>query len=337
VRDSVRIASTEADVSSHFENLYAYYNKRLSPLRPSSVRNKMESLCLACSSTIPARLYYSTDLFTTSCCQRHICPRCIREHPRLSTYQPCLACLAGVDVIASATEVNSKVLKIGDVEATEAFIIGDSDDEPAAEEEGGEPPAYAASSSTAGREVQESLPKEPGRHGCNTEYWIKPRDTLIGIALKYGVDGRLLCQLNALPPSTLTVTPHLLHTRTTLVMPPTARRPPTPPPADIQERLEKRAKEKAAKRLQFVTKETDPNIARTYISLGEGLDIGKAEEKSTKFSSQFDTLEGRAISQYLEDSEWEASQLRLGASATIRPFPYCPPPTTRSLRKTNFW
>lgn len=128
--------------------------------------------------------------------------------------------------------------------------------------------------------------------------------------------------MNALPPSTLTVTPHLLHTRTTLVLPPTARRPPSPPPVDVQQRLEQRAKEKAAKRLQFVTKEVDPHIARTYVSLAEGEDNPSYKEVKKAPVKGDEVLEGRAIDQYMEDAEWEAQQRRLGISPKIPIFPY---------------
>lgn len=56
-----------------------------------------------------------------------------------------------------------------------------------------------------------------------SRYYINSRDTLQGIALRYGVNGRELCRLNNLPPSTLSTTPHLLHTRTFIVLPPSAK------------------------------------------------------------------------------------------------------------------
>lgn len=97
-------------------------------------------------------------------------------------------------MVASATELNPKALRIGNVEADEAFVIGDSDDEGVVESSA--PPAYMPSddattcSATPDVEMTEGVAKtpEPDRTGFNTEYWIKPGDTLIGIALKYGID-----------------------------------------------------------------------------------------------------------------------------------------------------
>ncbi|KAI0925953.1 hypothetical protein AcV5_008543 [Taiwanofungus camphoratus] len=100
------------------------------------------------------------------------------------------------------------------------------------------------------------------------KYCIKANDTLIGIALKFGIDGRLLCRLNGLPPTTLRTTPHLLHTRTFLTLPPSARI--ADPGVAKNGALERedteyhiqRARERAEKRLQVLTKETDWRVAK---------------------------------------------------------------------------
>lgn len=149
--------------------------------------------------------------------------------------------------------------------------------------------------------------------------------------------GRQLCKLNELPPSTLSVTPHLLHTRTTLTLPPNARRPASPPPPDAQERLERRAKERAAKRLQFVTKEVDFRVAKAYVSLADGSDQDDEFNSKSKLKEvsedpkrrvrgpgavSGDGLEERAVDRYLEDEEWEAEQRRLGQKPVIQGFPY---------------
>ena len=127
--------------------------------------------------------------------------------------------------------------------------------------------------------------------------------------------------MNQLPPSTLTTTPHLLHTRTTLTLPPGLRRPPSPPPADAADRLARRAQEQAAKRLQFVTKELDPHIARTYVSLASGeFDAGSSKEG--KSSHNATKLEDRAVNQYMEDSQWEAEERRGGREPRLQPFPF---------------
>ncbi|KAG8908340.1 hypothetical protein FRB99_007267 [Tulasnella sp. 403] len=230
-------------------------------------------------------------------------------------------------------------MKVGNVEADDVFVVGDSDDE---DEGGGQrseagqrhdaapasplqpdinystvesrtgtdlPPPYSSREAVSGGKE----PEVPSiSHSGPLEYWIKPGDTLIGIALKHGIDGRLLCKLNNLPPSTLSVTPHLLHTRTTLTFPPTSRRAPSPPPSNVQERREK---EKATRRFQSVTKEVDDTVARTYVSLAEGEQDHNKEDTKVRPDS---SLEGRAIDQYMDDEQWEVEQRRLGSGYNIR-------------------
>ncbi|KAG8932580.1 hypothetical protein FRC01_013210, partial [Tulasnella sp. 417] len=264
----------------------------------------------------------------------------------------------GVGVVASAPDANRKALKVGNVQAEDVFAIGDEsddDDDLSMKEEGDasqpDPPTTAPkvgspSSGQGGNEASsketEQVAQSPAvdakssadaadesrlRASRNSEYWIKPGDTLVGIALKFGVDGRLLCKMNALPPSTLTVTPHLLHTRTTLVLPPTSRTP-SPPPPDLQERLEQRAKEKAAKRFQFVTKEVDHSIARAYVALADGNsneDLSEVKKKSVPDPSASNVaqgLEGRAVDRYMEDDEWEAQQRAQGLLPKLQGFPF---------------
>ncbi|KIO34359.1 hypothetical protein M407DRAFT_64472 [Tulasnella calospora MUT 4182] len=316
------------------------------------------SLCLACSGTISPSASSDNKVHVTECCNRYICSRCLSKNPRLTSYNPCLACLGGVGVVASAPEANRKALKVGNVQAEDAFAIGDEsddDDDLSVKDDGGandpgpliaapkvgspssdqgitgasnneteaaaQPPTVDAKSST------DTADESRLRASRNSEYWIKPSDTLVGIALKFGIDGRLLCKMNALPPSTLTVTPHLLHTRTTLVLPPTNRTP-SPPPPDIQERLEQRAKERAAKRFQFVTKEVDHSIARAYVALADGNsneDLAEVKKKSVPDSSVGNAaqgLEGRAVDRYMDDEEWEAQQRAQGLLPKLQGFPF---------------
>ncbi|KAL5485702.1 hypothetical protein ACEPAI_6743 [Sanghuangporus weigelae] len=105
------------------------------------------------------------------------------------------------------------------------------------------------------------------------KHYIQKGDTLRGLALRYGVDGRALCRLNNLPPSTLTTTPHILHTRTTLILPPSAK---SLPPGEEEEshdydpERERQIKlEKTAKRLQLITKEADWDVAKAYAVLAQ--------------------------------------------------------------------
>ncbi|KAJ1307469.1 hypothetical protein OPQ81_001568 [Rhizoctonia solani] len=153
----------------------------------------------------------------------------------------------------------------------ETFVLGDSDDEedsrPSPKRV--EPDAVDTRSSTPLKvpETSESSNVPKPAPPQSSIYYIKPRDTVNGIALKYGVDPRLLCQLNKLSTSTMTTTPHLLHTRTTLQLPQGARAP-SPPPPDLQQRLEARARERAGKAFQAITKETDWGVAQTETDIG---------------------------------------------------------------------
>ncbi|CCL98172.1 uncharacterized protein FIBRA_00166 [Fibroporia radiculosa] len=178
------------------------------------------------------------------------------------------------------------------------------------------------------------------------KYYIKPSDTLLGIALKFSVDGRLLCQLNHLPPSTLRTTPHILHTRTFLMLPPSARgadlaSSSTPSAQEDAEHRVRRTRERAEVRLQTLTKEVDWKVAKAYVAVADIIDDdpdtsgktttheGALEKlKIRQASSSADAtngegnLEQRAIDQYLDDEEWEARERKEGRGVTIPAFPY---------------
>ncbi|KAJ7274505.1 hypothetical protein B0H12DRAFT_1228223 [Mycena haematopus] len=272
----------------------------------------MTSLCLACSSSLLA----NEKIFTTPCCRQPICAACIQANPRLARYNPCLACLGGVAVVGSRSGNVD-----GAVRDEDTFAIGDDDDDDD-EEVAQDTPAPAA------------VPP--------SEYHIKRSDTLQGLAMRFRVDGRALCLLNKLPPSTLTTTPHLLHTRTSLLLPPSAlarlhAAPPTP--------AEARAREvsRAGKRLQTLTKETDWHVARAYIALADDPDESasfalKQKELGAAASS---SLEAVAADRYLDDLEWEAAQLKAGRSARIQPYPIpIPPPNNHIVtekQRLSWW
>lgn len=228
---------------------------------------------------------------------------------------------------------------------SETFVLGDDEDE---EDEGSRSAAGARPTSPphetkAAEDAQPDSspsPSDAARPQSPT-YYIKSRDTVTGIALKHGIDVRFfpfamlniseffsspqprqLCRLNKLPISTLTTTPHLLHTRTTLELPPGARAP-SPPPPDLQERLEARARERAGRAFQAVTKETDWCVAQTYVAL---LDVSDEEVKEGKRRMvDVKSKEGRqalAVDSYLDDNAWEEEQRRAGLEPKIEGFPY---------------
>ncbi|KAJ7178577.1 hypothetical protein C8R43DRAFT_1084458 [Mycena crocata] len=262
------------------------------------------NLCLACSSSLPPK---SDNIFTTSCCSRPICPPCIDGNPRLARYNPCLACLGGVGVVGagkaqgpSFTQPAHENRNVdGAVRDEDTFVLGDDEDDE-------EVPAAASI----------PAPADPATPSPPSKYYIKRGDTLQGICLRFGIDGRKLCHLNNLPPSTLSTTPHLLHTRGFLTLPATAQSQleasdARPNSAEERAREVRRTRERAEKRLQTLTKEVDWRVAKAYIALADDpaeaeLFALKRKELGTTAAAAASQLEAMAVDQYLDDLEWEA-------------------------------
>jgi hypothetical protein len=133
-----------------------------------------------------------------------------------------------------------------------------------------------------------------------------------------------VCKLNGLPLSTLSTTPHLLHTRTFILLPPTDKKPPPPPP-EAEEREEQRRKERAAKQFQFVTKEVDWGIAKAYVALADSVeaddDYGMKRKEAGRSRMDISTT-GGAVERYMDDDEWEEQQIKAGVAPRILPFPF---------------
>ncbi|KAI0346531.1 hypothetical protein BDW22DRAFT_1481563 [Trametopsis cervina] len=336
------------------------------------------SLCLACSSSLPPRASNSgagkdQRLFITACCARPICPSCLSSNPRLARYNPCLHCLAGVDLVNAGSSVkvpnsaksHERVNVDGGVHDEDVFTLGEDDEDDADinSEEGSleqstPPPAYdipliiaedkplevpQADTSENPPSAREDLARTP----APSKHYIQPKDTLVGIAFKYKVDGRFLCRLNNLPQSTLRTTPHLLHTRTELILPPSAFLPSTTSstsaPTD-PEYAARRARERAEKRLQTLTKETDWRVAKAYVALAdpevaeadgaeqwkeaEGKELKPTHVRPSMNGETSGGLEAAAIDRYLDDEEWERRQRQNGRGVSIPRFP---------LFETNVW
>ncbi|PVF97266.1 hypothetical protein CPB86DRAFT_786067 [Serendipita vermifera] len=212
-----------------------------------------------------------------------------------------------------------------------AFVIGEDDDDqapanPTTDHDG---PSEANNESPKGVDSEGSTLIQPELGEATfpavpKKYWLAKGDTLHGIALRFKVNARDICKLNNLPPSTLSTTPHLLHTRSFIILPPTDRQPPPPPP-DTEEREERRKQERAAKQFQFVTKEVDWGVAKTYVALVDDPDSSAAYGMKCKEMGRPDSgsnRPGMAIDQYLDDLEWEREQLKAGVSPKISPFPF---------------
>lgn len=185
--------------------------------------NRNTALCLACSASLPPR---NNDIYITSCCRKPICPTCIENNSRLTRYNPCLACLEGVDV--SRSKSRSLPFEVRNLDGAmrdeDTFVLGD-DDDASFEEETEETVVSSTSLSCSSKDIEllksvNVQEKEEITHPATPlKYYLARNDTLRGIALRLGVEGRELCRLNNLPPSTLSTTPHLLHTRTFIVIP----------------------------------------------------------------------------------------------------------------------
>jgi hypothetical protein len=137
----------------------------------------------------------------------------------------------------------------------------------------------------------------------------------------------VLCQLNSLPPTTLSTTPHLLHTRSVLLLPPGTHIL-EPLNEDAEQCEEPRRTERAVQRFQFVTKVVDYGVARAYMELAQDdLTTPRVDPKSEKPEKGSGgrlgwSREEAAVAAYLDDDEWEREQLRAGVVPRIQPFPY---------------
>ena len=191
-------------------------------------------------------------------------------------------------------------------------------------------------------ERDEATDSDQGNAGT---YYIRPDDTLFGISLRLGVDvsattspalpfehstahqGRTLCKLNDLPPSTLRTTPHLLHTRTFLVLPQSHSQQRHATSDVAPEEEARRTRERAQVAFQQVTKEMDDGIAQAYVALAEDGDSEsdfaslKAEGEKKESRRVGRTIEERALDRYLDDDEWERQERAEGRGVHIERLP----------------
>ncbi|TFK40265.1 hypothetical protein BDQ12DRAFT_711660 [Crucibulum laeve] len=332
------------------------------------------TLCLACSSSLPPLKGKSTapgphtDIYITHCCKRPICPSCLKSNPRLARYDPCLSCLGGVDVVGSGSRQRTLLAREfalrsqnasltpqnidGAVREEDTFILGDDEDEDedmlSAVSRPPPPPYEPISddiqantllppSEVPADTVDEQGGDRPLPEGGNIapkKYYIARNDTLQGIALRFALDGRELCRINKFPASALSTTPHLLHTRSFIMLPPSAKLPASfqIPNAEEKEREAKRARERAQKKVQTLTKEVDWRVAKAYVALADDPDTQeefsfkkkemglKGEGSSGQGSSS--NLESVAIQRYLDDAEWEERERREGRGVNLPRFPF---------------
>jgi hypothetical protein len=180
------------------------------------------ALCMACSSSLPpvrspASNFSSPssprlDIFKTRCCSQPICPTCLTANPRLARYDPCLHCLGGVAILAGKRSAgkHEKLVPLKNVDGAlmdeDAFVVGDDDDEENDLDENQleVPMEYSGSDRNSNLPAQPSiedptvnlsgskadLPTEDpldSEVSSPRQYHVQLKDTLQGIALRFGV------------------------------------------------------------------------------------------------------------------------------------------------------
>ena len=155
-----------------------------------TLANRSTALCLACSASLPPK---NNDIHITNCCGRPICPTCIGNNSRLTRYNPCLACLEGVDVVVSRSQSCSLPLEVRNVDGAvrdeETFVLGDDDD--ASDEETEETVVsspYLSEDTELLKSVKVQEKEEITHPATMLKYYVARNDTLRGIALRLGVD-----------------------------------------------------------------------------------------------------------------------------------------------------
>ncbi|GAA5911798.1 hypothetical protein JCM6882_003358 [Rhodosporidiobolus microsporus] len=310
-------------------------------------------LCVACCATLnashglsekalPSHTEKSEPPPTTFPCGHTACGACVRKRRRLG--QSCILCSTAQDVLgggasapsSSSTSLNSSRGRRPPAYAAPPpapaaqdegdFVLGgDSDEEdadedgkdepltPPPEEEWGDlPPAYGEDGVV--RQVDGKRKREqPGLH------YLKPEETLGGLALRYGVPGHVLCTLNKLPISTLSTTPHFLHTLPFLLLPPGSR-PSTSTAPLLPAPLER--KRLLVRRFQMATKCADWAMAQAYVD-----QVFKAREEEARFVAENRRARGEtvldvepreggeleeAVEAFQRDERWEREQQTLG-------------------------
>ncbi|KAM0753026.1 hypothetical protein T439DRAFT_354487 [Meredithblackwellia eburnea MCA 4105] len=284
-------------------------------------------------------------------CGNHlVCGRCQRTQRRLA--QNCILC-ESVGSLLGSSSPNSKdtkkrvsdkenrsqdILESGTVatgkigqdppsyEEAGDFVIGDDDsddNDELAREPGAEPPAYEGagidSEHEKGMPEDEEGEKEDSAPSTSTRgqlqvHYIRPEETLLGIAMKYREPGEVLCRINKLPTSTLTTTPHLLHTLPFLLLPPTAQSISTEP---IHSAVEERRR-LVLRRFQVRTRCSDWAMANAYVSQvfrkrDEELEMVRANRVARGESVEgLQAREGGELEEAEEawdrDVKWEAEQ-----------------------------
>ncbi|GAA6052724.1 hypothetical protein JCM3770_007195 [Rhodotorula araucariae] len=305
-------------------------------------------LCAACCATldgptgVPAHSEKADPPPVSFVCGHSTCGSCVRKRRRLGQF--CVLCHTADDLLVGGSTPSSKTVSRVqsppryDEQKSDFVLGGDSDDDDAPLN-GAPPPPDSEAPLAQGAEAWDAPPAyeadgtelgHPNGKGVREQcalHHLRREDTLLGLAMHYGVEGYVLCTLNKLPLSTLTTTPHLLHTKPFLLLPPTAQRPssssaPLLPPALERKRL-------VVRRFQVATKCADWAVAQAYVDqvwrsrAGEarfvvanrcarGEDDGPAEGEVREGGE----LE-EAVAAYEADERWEREQRNLKGKGPV--------------------
>ncbi|SCV71114.1 BQ2448_2702 [Microbotryum intermedium] len=180
--------------------------------------------------------------------------------------------------------------------------------------------AISNATSANGKQHHEKEAQQP-REQCSMHY-LKPDDTLLGLALHYKVDPPSLAKMNKLPISTLSTTPHLLHTLPFLLLPPSvtssSSSAPILPPAEERRRL-------IIRRFQMHTRCSDWALAKVYVDQVyqrraqelEMINSNRRARGEIELEDDDTLIRGgeleQAIKAWKKDEAWEKSQLEAAA------------------------
>ncbi|GAA5976427.1 hypothetical protein JCM10908_005496 [Rhodotorula pacifica] len=284
---------------------------------------------------------------TTFGCGHVVCGKCARKRRGLA--QSCILCTGIDDILgsasASSTSIegestavdpsNSRVAQPppygpAAVASGDDFVLGDDEDS-ADEEDHAEKGRSPNRKDEMARADSEELPDYDDSTNVNAAaqvggpsdgkerpqphiHYLRPDDTLLGLSMQYGVDGRALCRQNNLPPSTLSTTPQLLHTRPFILLPPGAR-----PSASTEPLLSPALERKRliVRRFQTQTKCTDWAMANAYVdqvfdAREKEAALIKENRRARGDAEDIEVREGgeleEAVEAFLADERWEREQ-----------------------------
>lgn len=117
--------------------------------------------------------------------------------------------------------------------------------------------------------------------GETRQYWLRKTDTLQSIAIRFNVSSNELCLLNSLPRAVLSTSPHLLHTRTFILIPAAAVEKQLATNPDLMQSLNG-PPQKSAKEKTLAARRTAEARFRATLAKGTGAGETPADEKAAR-------------------------------------------------------